>query len=189
MEPVGASAFVEKGGWIAIDVTPAAKKWTSRTWENYGLILQMDQELGGVRDALQVASSDDVVKYRLWPRLTLVLEGKPKAAPFRVQELNPDLEAALAKGKQKHKGVLLHLLSAKSMTSRAFERDVLSDAKVQEYIGTHFGTEVRLDGDDPKNEHVLKRFALPREFLMVVVLQPRESGEIRLKVIRPFDRS
>ena len=185
-EPVGSLPFT-KTGWTELDVTPAARKWVSGEWPNHGLGLEMVREriLNGKVDVLMVAS-DYAVDPARRPRLILVLDQEPKAAAWTVVERNGDLPAARAKAKAEKKLVLVNILSAGALTSRAFESRVLKGMPaVKAYIDKHF-VEVRINGDDPKHAAFLQAHGV-RRFPTALVLRAEPKDPTDFALTEPFD--
>ena len=185
-EPVGKVTFQAKG-WAAIDITPAASRWVSGEWANHGLALEtvVERWVYGTKD-LWMTSSDYAVDPRLRPRLVLVLDGKCKPRPHKVQPLNADLPAVMAKARADKKLVLCNILSAGSLTSRALETKVLKGVPaVKEWIDKHF-VEMRLDADTPAGEAMMKRYGV-RRTPSALVLSPKVDDEDNFVLIEPFD--
>ena len=185
-EPVGSLTF-KNTGWTEVDVTPAVQKWVGGEWPNHGLGLEMVQEriVNGAVDVLMVAS-DYAVDPARRPRLILVLDGTPQPADWTVEERNADLPAARAKAKAKKKLVLVHLLSAGSLTSRAFESRLLRDMPaVKAYIDRHF-VEARLNAENPKYRDFLKQHGV-RHLPSAVVLPGEPKDPANFATIQPLD--
>ena len=181
-EPIARVTF-EKPGWIAIDITSAARHWASGEWPNHGLAIEKERETWAMgRHDVRITASDYPVDPRLRPRLVLALEGAVKPVPCPVREVNADLEAALAKAEEAKKLVLVNVLSAGSLTSRRLEAEVLSLPEVAKHIAASY-IEVRLDGDRPEHGERLKAWGV-RRFPSAVILNAQ--GE-RVGLVEPFD--
>ena len=185
-EPVGTVTFKGKG-WAAIDVTGAAARWVSGDGPNHGLALETVVERCdyGQKD-VWMTSSDYAVDPCLRPRLLLVLEGPVRPVPYEVQTLNPDLPIAIAKARAQKKLVLCNVLSADSLTSRAFETKVLNGVPaVREWLDRHF-VEVRVDAASPVGQGVRKRYGVWR-FPTAIVISPKPGDADNFVRIEPFD--
>jgi len=185
-EPVGKVTFKEKG-WAAVDITDAAAKWVSGEWANHGLALEkvVERYEYGKMD-VWMTSSDYAVDPRLRPRLVLVLEGPVRARPYKVRPRNADMAAAMAKARAGKKLLLCNFLSAGSMTSRAFETEVLNGVPaVEDWLDKHF-VEIRLDADTPEGKAMMRRYGV-RRCPSAVVISPKVDDPDNFALLEPFD--
>ncbi|KPK83470.1 MAG: hypothetical protein AMJ81_08185 [Phycisphaerae bacterium SM23_33] len=185
-EPIGSLTF-EKPGWAALDITAAVQNWVSGRWPNHGLALELVKHVYkyGGRD-VWMASSEYAVDPRLRPRLVLALEGPVAARPYRVQQINADLDSAMERARQEKKLVLCHVLSAGSLTSRRFKTHVLNAVpQVRDYIRKHF-VEMRIDAGRAEHAELLRTYGV-RRFPSSVVISPRPGDAANFVLIEPWD--
>ncbi len=185
-EPLARLTF-QKTGWVFIDVTPAVNNWLSGQWANCGLILEMvkENDVPGRRDVVMRASDYNGEPAER-PRLLLVLDDKPAAVPYSVQETQTDLRAALAKAAAEKKLVLCNILAAGSMTCRRLEGHVLgSTPEMKAFLERNF-VEVRIDGEKPQHKDLLKGHGV-RRFPTSLVLAPDGKGGATFTIIEPYD--
>ena len=185
-QPVASLTF-DKPGWVLIDVTAAVNHWLSGRRPNHGLMLETaNRSIVAGRFDVRLRASDYNGEPAERPRLQLALEGEPKAVQYQVTEARTDLPAALALATDEKKLVLCNILSARSLTSRRLETHVLASAAMKAYIERNF-VEVRIDGDKPRYEGLLKRYNV-RRFPTVLVLAATGKGRtIAHEIIEPYD--
>ena len=175
-------------GWVAVDLTAAVSRWLSGEWPNHGVVIEKPQArdtvVYGTHDLAMVAS-EYPVNPALRPRLVLVLDGRIRPTPHRVAERNADLSVALAAARKAGKRVVIHVLSAGSLTSRRFETGVLADPRVRVFLDARF-VEVRLDGDRPGHAALRRRYGVRRMPSVVTVWPDRPEGR-NVRLVEPFD--
>jgi len=182
-EPVAALEN-DATGWVSADLTGAVQKWVSGEWPNHGVAIE---PTGGTlaygRHDVRLTASDYPVDPALRPRLVLVLEGAPEPVEAKVREVRADLDAAMARAKEAGKPLLVHALSARSLTSRSFAARLLDGAPaLREFIDAR-AVEARLDADRPDHAERLRAWGV-RRVPSSVVLSP--DGQ-RVALLEPFD--
>jgi len=200
-EPIDLIA-IEKTGWLALDLTTAAKKWLDGSWPNHGIAIEPagDDWTMGKHD-VRMTASDYPVDPALRPRLVLVLDSVPLSPGERVRvrvpspaaegkhphpgplpegegvgarEQNADIKSAFQQAKESGRMVLCHVLASSSLASRRFEA-MLNAVPAITDLARSVTLEVRLDADRPDHAPFLKAHGL-RRFPSTLLISPRPQG-------------